>query len=637
METITSCTMDCPDTCSLVVAVDPAGKVRIRGNPDHPFTRGFICNKGIRFHKRLSSPDRVTRPMRRTGSTWETISWEVALDLCAEAIQKTRAEPSSILHFHGEGAKGALKQSDKLFFAMLGATRTRGSLCDAAGYIACVQDFGSRFNHDIEDILLAARIVNWGKDLSRGSVHTAALIQQARRRGARVLSISPGGDGNQDHSDTIIRIRPGTDRHLAAGVLRLFLESGPVKPEVLDRLTGWDAFSRLILSRSAEEWSSVCDVSMEDLREILSWYDAPEATATMVGAGVQRYSRGGENVRFINALAMLTGHVGRPGGGVYFHLHSLRNFNLGWTKPSPSKPLRSLPMPTIGRGILQATDPPIRVIWVNGANPVNQAPGALETARAFEKVELTVVVDAFMTDTADRADIFLPCTLMLEQEDVVGSYLHDYVHYAAKALTPPGEARSDHWILSEIGRRLDPPLLLPEPEQCMEWSLRTSVLEINLEELRARKWVKARRPEVAYAGMRFDHPDGRYRLPSAFHDEPHPPAGYPLRLLTLIRRDHLHSQIPLDEQSMPPVVKVSPECLGLRGLRLDEPVYLASPLGRMEVRVEVQEGLHPGTVVYRRGDWWKLGGGANRIIAATLTDLGPGAAYYDQYVRLENG
>jgi len=628
--------MDCPDTCSLVVTVGNDGMVRIRGNPDHPFTRGFICKKGIGFHKRLSSPERVIRPLRRRGDRWEPISWEAALDLCASALQKYRSEPSSILHFHGEGAKGVLKQSGKLFFAALGATRTRGSLCDAAGYIACVQDFGSRFNHDIQDILNSSRIVNWGKDLSRGSVHTAALVQQARRQGIRVLTISPGGDGNRDYSDTTIRIRPGTDRHLAAGVLRLFLETASVNEEVVERLVGWEVFSNLILSRSPRQWASVCEIPPEKLHEILSWYTVRGPTATLVGAGLQRYSRGGENVRFINALAMITGHVGRAGGGVYFHLHSLRNFNLAWTKPTPPNPQRSLPMPTIGRAILDAADPPIRMIWVNGANPVNQAPGSLETARALEGVEFIVVVDAFMTDTAQRADLFLPCTLMLEQEDIVGSYLHDYVHHAARVLEPPDEARPDHWIFSEVGKRLDPPVFLPEPDQCFRWSLETPYLDVTLEELRARKWVRASRPAVAYAGMQFDHPDGKYRLPSTFHDEPPPPARYPLRLLTLIRRDHLHSQIPTTEQSIPPVVRVSPDCPALQGLRLDGTVYMVSPLGRMAVRLEIQEGIHPGVVVYRRGDWWQLGGGANRLIEPRLTDLGPGAAYYDQYVRLEN-
>jgi anaerobic selenocysteine-containing dehydrogenase len=636
METTTACTMDCPDTCSLLVGRDESGRLRIRGNPDHPFTQGFICSKGKNFTRRLASPDRVTQPLQRVGDRWRTISWDSALDLCAGAIQEYRSEPASILHFHGEGAKGVLKQVGKLFFGMLGASRIKGSLCDAAGYIAMVQDFGSRLNHDIEDILHAARIVNWGKDLSRSSLHTAALVKNARLRGARVLSISPGADGNAGFSDKVIRLRPGTDRHLAAGVLRLYLEKSPVPPEILERLSGWDAFRERIFSRSAVEWASPSEVALNDMHEILNWYRAEGPTATIIGAGLQRYSHGGENVRYVNALAMLTGHIGLPGGGSYFHLHSLRNFNLDWTKPSPPIPRRSLFMPTIGRDILEATDPPIRMIWVNGSNVVNQAPSSLDTASAFDKIAFKVVVDAFMTDTADRADIFLPSTLMLEQEDVVGSYLHDYVHHAARVLDPPGETRSDYWILSELGKRLDPPLILPEPDQCFEWSLQTPHLEISLDELRTRKSVRARRPAVAYAGMQFDHSDGKYHLPAAFHDEAPAPFDYPLRLLTLIRREHVHSQIPREDQQMPPVVRISPDCPALADLQPDKPVYLVSPLGRMEVRVEVQDGIHPQAVIYRRGDWWKFGGGVNRIISAVLTDVGGGGAYYDQYVRLEN-
>ncbi len=636
VETTTACTMDCPDTCSLLVSRDTSGRARIRGNPNHPFTRGFICNKGKNFYRRLASPDRVTRPLRRVGDRWQSISWESALDLCARAIQEYRSEPASILHFHGEGAKGVLKQAGKLFFGMLGASRIKGSLCDAAGYIASVQDFGSRLNHDIEDILHAARIVNWGKDLSRGSLHTASIVKKARGRGARVLSISPGGDGNASFSDRVIRLRPGTDRHLAAGVLRHYLEQSRVPPGILERLSGWDTFRERIFTRSATEWVSPCEVTLKDVQEILDWYTSEGPTATFVGAGVQRYSYGGENVRYVNALAMLTGHIGLSGGGSYFHLHSLRNFNLDWTRPSPPIPRRSFFMPTIGRDILKATDPPVRMIWVNGSNVVNQAPSSLEIAYAFEKIPFKVVVDAFMTDTADRADIFLPCTLMLEQEDVVGSYLHDYVHHAARVLDPPGEARTDNWILSELGKRLDPPLILPEPDQCFEWSLQTPYLEISWDELRANKSVRARRPSVVYAGMQFDHSDGRYHLPAAFHDEAPPPVDYPLRLLTLIRRDHLHSQIPKDEQQIPPVVRISPDCPALADLELGKPVYLVSSLGQMEVRVEVQDGIHPRTVIYRRGDWWKFGGGVNRIISAGLTDVGGGAPYYDQYVRLQN-
>ena len=139
------------------------------------------------------------------------------------------------------------------------------------------------------------------------------------------------------------------------------------------------------------------------------------------------------------ALALLSGNVGRSGGGVYFHLHSYRNLDLAWVKGPGHKGRRAFHIATVGRDILAAQDPPVRMIWVNGINVVNQAPGAGETARAFDGVEFKVVVDAFMTDTAQRADLVLPCTLMLEQQDIVGSFLHEYVQYAAAVVDPGAE------------------------------------------------------------------------------------------------------------------------------------------------------------------------------------------------------
>ena len=230
---ITACTLDCPDTCSLLILEDAWGKPRVAGNPDHPFTGGFTCRKSRRFFERLQSPSRITEPLLRRGDAWESIGWGRALDLCAEKIQELRNEPASILHFHGEAAKGVLQQAAKLFFGLLGSSEVRGSLCDAAGYLACVADFGSRKNHDITDLLNARRIVNWGKDLSRSSVHTAALVAEARRRGTKVLTISPGGDGNEAFTDVFVRIKPGTDRFLAAGVIKLLLERGEPDGNIL--------------------------------------------------------------------------------------------------------------------------------------------------------------------------------------------------------------------------------------------------------------------------------------------------------------------------------------------------------------------------------------------------------------------
>jgi anaerobic selenocysteine-containing dehydrogenase len=276
------------------------------------------------------------------------------------------------------------------------------------------------------------------------------------------------------------------------------------------------------------------------------------------------------------------------------------------------------------------------MIWVNGANVVNQAPGALETARAFERVPFKVVVDAFMNDTAQRADLVLPCTLMLEQEDVIGSFLHEYVQYAAGVVEPPAEARPDLWIVTELGKRLDPPVSMPAAEECLRAALASPYIETSLEELKIQRFTRSQRPRIAFEGLAFAHADGKYRFPGQLHDEAPAPAGYPLRLLTLVRRTAIHSQIlPEDQQPFPPVW-VAPECPLLQGLDLSKPVALVSPLGRLGVRVRLMPGLHPGAVVYRRGDWMSRGGGVNQLIAAGLTDMGGGAPYYSQYVRLEN-
>jgi len=636
MRKLTACTYDCPDACSLVLEQGDDGGLRLLGNPDSPFTRGVMCAKTRRQIRRLQSPSRILKPRRKTRAGWQEIGWEAALDLCAEQIQRLRGEPTAILHIHSDGAKGVLKEAVSLFFAKLGTSRIKGSLCDAAGFIAGVEDFGSRENNDIEDLANAAAIVNWGKDLSRSSIHTAAVVHAARRRGARVLTISPGGDGNEPFSDQRIRIRPGTDRFLAAAVIRRLYADRPIPEELAACSRRPEKFCELIRSRPLRELLAACEVSAADAEPLFDLYAAVRPLATFVGAGLQRYRYGGENVRFINALALLSGNVGRSGGGVYFHLHSYRNLDLGWVKGKGHRGRRAFPIATIGRDIPAARDPGIRMIWVNGTNVVNQAPGALETARAFEGVEFKVVVDAFMTDTAERADLVLPCALMLEQEDVVGSFLHEYVQYVAAVLPPPPEVRTDLWIVSELGRRLNPPVVMPTPEDCLRAALTSAHLDVTLEELKTKGFVRSRRPRIAYEGLKFAHGDGKYRFPGRLHAEPAAPDGYPLRLLTLVRRTAIHSQILPEDQEPPPTAWVSPECPVLARLDISEPAVLVSPFGRLPVKLRLMPGLHPGTVIYRRGDWMSRGGGANRLIAAGLTDLGGGAPFYDQYVQLEN-
>ena len=636
MKSHTACTMDCPDACGLVVEQQPDGGVRLKGGPQNPFTAGFVCAK-IKGHPgRLKAPERIVRPMLRNGDTWQSIGWEHALDLCAEKIQNLRSDPQSILHIHSDGAKGVLKEAPNLFFALLGSSRIKGSLCDAAGYIAFIHDFGSRVNNEPADMLNASAIINWGKDLSRSSVHTAAIVRKARKKGTRVMSISPGGDGNGSFSDSQISIRPGTDRFLAAAIIRLLQENSRIDSDLLQCAHKPEQFLAVVMNQSVTDLLAQCEVSRADAQLIFDSYSGSHPTATLIGAGLQRYRFGGENIRFINALAFLSGNIGVSGGGSYFHSHSYGNLNMKWIRPERRTPRRALPIATIGKEILAAKDPPIRFIWVNGINVVNQAPGSPDTIRAFKQVDFKVVVDAFMNDTVLRADLVLPSTLMLEQEDVIGSYLHRHVQYVRAVIPPPDLARDDWWIIHEVSKRLNPPINLPDAETCLKQALNSEELGCSLEDLRSQGCIAASVPRIAYAERIFDHNDGKYRFPDQLHPEPEAPEDYPLRLLSFVRRGAIHSQIPEKDQQHPPKIWVAPDCPGLARIDVKKPVKLASPMGAMKVELELKSGLHPKSVLYRRGDWMKCGGGVNQLIKAELTDIGKGAAFYQQYVRLEN-
>jgi anaerobic selenocysteine-containing dehydrogenase len=635
MDIITACTMDCPDACSLIFSQKPDGTFKIRGNPDHPFTRGIICGKIKKHFLRLSSPHRIAHPMIRKNSRWIKISWDNALDICAEKLNHYRKRPESILHIQGEGAKGILKQTGKLFFGQMGASRLRGSLCDAAGIVAFLKDFGSRENHDPHDILNSRKIVIWGKDLSRSSIHMADLVQQARKNGAKVLSISPEGTQNAAFSHDRIRIRPGTDRFFAAAAIHRFLEKGQPGQDIISSTINWDTFEKLISNQSVIELLKGCDIDEDHLNLIFSYYSGRGPCATIIGAGLQRYEYGGENVRFINALALISGNIGISGGGSYFHLHSLKNLNTQWTDVSKQFPRRSFRAPMIGKEIASA-DPPVRMIWVNGSNVVNQSPDIYGTIKAFENVEFKVVVDAFMTDTAKPADLFLPSTLMFEQEDIIGSYLHDFVHYVPSVIKPPDEARDDFWIFTQVGKRLSPPIDLPGLRTCLQNGLNTALLDISLDALKKQKFVRAVRNPIPYSGLKSDHSDQKFRLPGILHPEPEAPEDYPLRLLSLVRQNAIHSQILPENQKSLPIAWVSPETAKHIGVNPEKAVYLVSPKGTIEVCLREKEGLYPNTVLYRRGDWLSCGGGVNRIIEASVTDMGSGAAFYRQYVRLEN-
>ena len=627
----TACTLDCPDTCSLL-AVREGDRLTVRGNPAHPYTQGFVCGKIHSWLRRLWAPNRIREPLLRQGDRWQPISWTAALDLCAEHLQWTLQREATMVHLQGEAGRGVLHAACKRFFQSLGAISPAGSLCDSAGIVACETDFGSLEHNDIRELETARTIINWGKDLSRSSVHTAALVRRAKRNGAQVTTISPGGDGNRAFSDRYIRIAPDSDRFVAAAVLKRVLELDPSCRRRLEAASQGSAYRAWLEAMSWEALLGQTGCGPEELEHLARLY-AGGPVVSLLGWGMQRYRHGGENVRAINALAYASGQIGIPGGGSYFNIGSMRHLPLDWLYPEAPAPRQPFCWSDVGRALSRMRP---EYVWIAGSNVVNQAPESKRTAEALRRSGFTVVVDGFMTDTAQCADLVLPAALMLEQTEIVGSCLHDGVQLSRQVLPPPGQAHSDYAIIRALSERVRPDAPLPEEDVCLTTTLQHSP------SLPAQAWNVMQRqgfvigdhPRLAFAGGETAHFDGRFHcLPSCSPPIPCDPA-YPLRLITAVRRDAVHSQIGQEEQGTPEVW-LGPDSQVWKEIAPGQQARLVSPLGVLRVRCVPSSDLHPDAVLYRRGDWMSLGGGANQLIESLTTDLGGGTAYYEQRVRLE--
>lgn len=632
MKVITACTQNCPDTCSCIVDTDER---TVSGNPDHPITKGMICKKVKHFFERLDAEERITEPLLKQDGRFTPIGWDEALDLCAQKIDGLRATPEKILHVHGHSYRGVFAQASTAFFQALGSSTTTGSLCDDAGIEAIIRCCGSLAANDPEDLYNARRIVNWGRDFSKTSLHTGLIVKEARKRGAEVLTITVGGDGNKAYSDETITIRPGTDRFLAAAVIKLYVESGMLDSGVIARTSNWPVFRAQVESMSLEELCAACGVSTQDVEMLFDWYEQPGAVATLVGWGLQRYVYGGQNVQFIAGLGMLAGHMGRKGGGVYFNFSSGRSLNKWRAEtelPAPGE-RRELMVFDLPRQ-MRAADPGVEFVFIDGINVVNQVPDALAMASELERTPFVVCMEGFMNDTAQAADLILPPAYQFERDEVAGSWLHNFVQYSRQALEPRGQCRDIYDVLADLGARLQAPIHFPNRGRCISIAVVDS--GISPEELSEKGYARGHWPMVAFEGMRFDTLDRRFLFPERLAPEPARDPDYPLQLLSLVQGTYTQSQIPEVDQRGVPTVTISRKSPAWAFLDLERDVYLASPLGSMQVRVETDDSLHPSAVIMRRGGWTKFGQNPNVIIQPRGTDMGDTAAYYSQAVRLEN-
>ena len=477
----TVCSLDCPDSCGVLVTVDGSGKaVRVAGDPAHPVTRGFLCGKVAKYLERVYSPDRLLYPMkRRAGAAkgpraqgseaeaFERVSWDEALDLIAERFKAIGEEygPESILPYSYAGTIGVLGYGsmDRRFFYRLGASQLDRTICSTAGGDALTSVYGRKVGTDTEDFRYARYIIAWAANVHGNNIHLWPLIEEARRNGAKLVVIDPYRTRTAQAADWHIALRPGTDSALALGMMHVLFRDSLYDHDYVERHGhGFEELRERAVGYSPSRVAEWTGIPAEDIERLAREYATTEPAVIRLNYGIQRCENGGAAARAVMMLPALTGSWKHRGGGL--QLSTSGAFE--WDKKTVERPdlmmasplgraARVVNMARLGEALTEFGAPRVRALFVYNSNPAAIAPDQGQVLRGLARTDLfTVVHEQFFTDTTDYADVVLPATTFLEQKDVQGAYGHYYVGLSEQAIAPLGEARQNVWVFSELARRM---------------------------------------------------------------------------------------------------------------------------------------------------------------------------------------
>jgi len=668
----------------MLVTVEDGRAIRVAGDPDHPFTRGFLCAKVNRYVERTYHHDRLHTPLRRTGpkgsGRFEPISWNDALGEIADrlhAIAESSDGPQAILPYSYAGTMGLLQGSsmDRRFFHELGASRLDRTICSMAGTVGMRMTVGANIGADAEGIPQSDLVLLWGTNTLTANPHLWPFVLAARERGAPIICIDPIKTRTAAQCDEWIPIRPGTDGALALGMMHVLFAGGFEDREYLERHTlGHEA-----LRERAAEWTPARTAAVTGLREetIVSLgvrYGNARAAFIRVNYGLQRHAGGGMAVRNIACLPAITGHWRRAGGGV--QLSTSMNFTFNRSvleRPDLGPPARTINMIRLGEALTEPDagvgGPPVKALVVYNSNPAAVAPDRNAVLRGLAREDLfTVVLEHFQTDTCDWADIVLPATTQLEHWDVHLAYGHHYASLNRPSIAPLGEALPN----TEIFRRLAARIGMTGSWKCDDdLTLIRQALDtqspklqgVTFETLLERGWVRLNvpTPYLPYAEGEFSTPSGKcefysQRLADMGLDplptytppyesperDPELVARYPLTLISSPAHTFLNSTFvnvtSLRRQAQEPEVLLHPADAERRGIATGMRVTVHNDRGAFAAQARVEPSIREG-VVWAPSIWWgKLTGddaNANQTTSQRETDLGHGPVFYDNQVEVD--
>ena len=684
-----ACPHDCPDTCAMLITVEGGRAVRVAGDPDHPFTRGFLCAKVNRYVERTYHRDRLTRPLRRVGAKGDgrfvPVSWDEALEEIAARLGEISASADgaqAILPYSYAGTMGLVQGSsmDRRFFHLLGASMLDRTICSMAGTVGMRMTVGANIGADAEGIPESDLVLLWGTNTLTSNPHLWPFVLEARARGASVLAIDPLRTRTAAQCDEWLPIRPGTDAALALGMMHVIFAEELEDRDYLERHTvGADQLRARALEYPPPRVAAITGLPSDRIVALGRQYGRARAAFIRVNYGLQRHFGGGMAVRTIACLPAVSGHWRRSGGGVQLSTSGNFRFNrAALERPDLSPPVRTINMIRLGEALTRPDaglgGPPVRALVVYNSNPAAVAPERNVVLRGLRRQDLfTVVLEHFQTDTADFADIVLPATTQLEHWDLHLSYGHHYVLLNRPSIAPVAECKPNSEIFRLLAARmgLAHPALADDdlelirqaltgaepgtpPHQCLEG--------VTLEAMLERGWMRLNvpRPFLPFRDGGFPTPSGKCELyserllrmgldplptftpPYEFPESvPELSERYPLTLISSPAHQFLNTTFvnisSLRRAAREPELMLHPLDAEARGISAGARVVTYNERGQFVAVARLDEGIRPG-VVWAPSIWWgkyaRDGNNANATTSQRETDLGHGPVFYDNLVEV---
>jgi anaerobic selenocysteine-containing dehydrogenase len=675
------CPLDCPDTCAMEVVVEDGVAVELRGDRDHPFTRGALCGKMASYLDHVYRPDRVSKPLKRVGpkgrGTFEPIGWDEALDTIAGRFAEIAASadgPQAILPYSYCGTMGKLQSSslDRRFFHRLGASMLDRTICASAGTAGYEYTLGrGRIGADPMGVPKCRLILNWGSNTAVTNSHLWGLMVDARRDGATIVTIDPYRSQTAARSDWHIPIRPGTDAALALGLMHVIWRDGLEDVDYLKRATiGAD----LLRNRALEEYppdrvAAITGLDLATIETLARRYATEHPSLIRLNYGLQRHYGGGMAVRTIACLPAIVGAWRYHGGGTLLSTSGTYDFAMDrLTRPDLApRGTRVVNMNELAEALHgDLPGPPVQALYVYNCNPAAVAPDQRRVIDGLMRDDLFAVVhEQVFTDTTDYADIVLPATTQLEHVDLHGSYGHHFVMLNTPAIAPRGESRSNNDVFRALANRLGFEAgLFPDDENLIREALDggPNLAGITLDRLRDEPSIRLNLPAdyTPFADGVFPTPSGKCELycermiaagldplPTYLAPREDPQTRpdlaieYPIQLLSPPKPNFLNSTFAGSAKHRAragdPTIEMAGRDAEERGLRDGDWAEVYNARGRFLARVALNEAVKPGVAVAASIYWNKHSPGAGNVNSTTstaLTDMGGGATFFDNLVQV---